>query len=82
MAVFGTINSFNIKDGDFDGYNERLNQYFVANKIVDADQKRAIFITVIGDEAYSLLRSLLAPTKPNTKTYDELSKTFEQAWKR
>ena len=76
MSTFGKINAFNVKDGDFNEYNERLEQYFVANNIEDASQKRAIFITVIGDEAYSLLRSLLAPEKPNTKSCEELAQTL------
>ena len=75
-ALFGTINEFDVANGDFVEYNERIEQYFVANKIEDAAQRTAIFITVIGDEAYSLLRSLLAPVKPNTKSYAELAKTL------
>ena len=70
---FGIINSFDLSGGDFTEYNERVEQYFVANKIDDAAQKRAIFITIIGDETYSLLRSLLAPAKPNTKSYEDLA---------
>ena len=76
MSLFGNINAFNLQDGDFNEYYERLEQYFVANKIDDAKQKTAISITVIGDEAYSLLRSLLAPTRPNTKSSEELARTL------
>ena len=75
-SLFGTIEPFDLKEGDFVEYTERLDQYFVANKIEDAAQKRAIFITLIGNDAYSLLRSLLSPVKPNTKTYTELVTTL------
>ena len=56
MAVmFGVINPLNLSGGDI---TERLEQYLVANKIGDEGQKMAIFITVIGDDTYSLLRNI------------------------
>ena len=76
MSSYDTISPFNLTDGDFGEYYERLEQYFVANTIGDDGQKTAIFITVIGDETYSLLRSLLAPTKPHTKSSGELTKVL------
>ena len=76
VSTFGNIDVFDVESGDFSEYNERIEQYFVANKIDEAAQKRGIFITLIGEQAYSLLRSVLAPEKPNTKSYEELSKTL------
>ena len=69
MAVLGTIDQFDIKSGEFEEYLERVEQYFVANDIDDDKKKVAVFITAIGRDTYVVLRSLLAPDKPNTKTY-------------
>ena len=35
MAVFGEIENFDLKTGDFEEYLERIEQYFVANEIDD-----------------------------------------------
>ena len=46
--------------------------FFVANNIVDAEKKRAVFLSVVGPAMYKLLGELLAPVKPGDKSYDEL----------
>ncbi len=73
MATFGRMSEF---DGleDWGQYEERLGHYFTENDITDAGKQRAILLTVCGSKTYNLLRSLLAPTKPGEKTYDELTK--------
>ena len=35
--------------------------YFIANKITDDDIKRAVFLSIVGDKTYQLIRGLLAP---------------------
>ena len=60
MAVFGKVDSFELKSGDFVEYTERVEQFFIANEIEDANKKTRVFITVAGAETYSLLHSLLA----------------------
>ena len=44
----------------------------LANGIDDDKKKVAVFVTVIGQRAYALLRNLVALTKPHEKKYDEL----------
>ena len=66
--LYGIVEPFDPKDGDFSEYVERLEQYFLANTVADA-KKVAILLTVIGKETYSLLRSLVAPTQPKDKSY-------------
>ena len=75
MSQFGVISPFNLRQGDFAEYLERLEQYFVAND-VPAEKETVILITVIGEESYSLLRTLLAPAKPHTMGYAALSKVL------
>ena len=76
MAVFGTIEPFDVKCDEFGEYLERVGQYFVANDVNDDKKKVAIFITAIGKETYGILRSLLAPAKPHKKTYKEISEAL------
>ena len=57
-------------------YTEHLDQFFVANAIVDK-KKVAVLLTVIGAKAYSLLRNLLAPTKPADTEYADLVKVMK-----
>ena len=76
MAVFGTVDSFDIKCEHFDEYLERVEQYFIANGIDDDKKKTVIFITAIGKETYGVLRSLLAPAKPSTKTYKKVTEVL------
>ena len=50
-------------------------QLFEANDITGEDKaakRRATFLSVIGPTPYKLLRSLIAPTKPTDKTFEEL----------
>ena len=53
-------------------YVERLQHFFMANDIVDAEKKRAVFLSVVGPATYKLLGDLLAPAKSGDKSYEEL----------
>ena len=49
-------------------YTERLGHYFVANKVTDAEQKRAILLSVCGPTTFKLIKSLADPSKFPTMT--------------
>ena len=70
IAGFGKIEEYETSE-DWAEYVERLEYYFSANDIVD-DKKRSVLLTVCGKTTYKLIRSLLAPAKPDTKTYKEI----------
>ena len=53
-----------------------MKQYFISNDVTDEKKQTAIFLTVIGNETYSLLRNLLAPESPVGKTVKTLSETL------
>ena len=61
MAITGynTLNAWNIS-------------YFLANKITDASKQRSILISSVGQKAYKILRSLLAPNKPTEVSFKNL----------
>ena len=73
MAVtIGKIHPFRPGQDDWTMYVERLGHLFVAYGITTAEKKRAILLSVIGDDTYKLLSSLLSPDKPGDKSFDEL----------
>lgn len=81
MVQLGLLQEFREGEDWFD-FVDRLNQYFVANKLdvaTESDRRRPVLLTVCG--TYSLMKDLLAPTKPSSKTYDELAKLIEDQYK-
>ena len=60
---------------------ERLEQFFIANDITDAPKKRAVLLSGIGPSTYSVLRNLMTPDVPSSKTYDELKGTLSAHFK-
>ena len=60
--------SYNPDTDDWSAYVERLDLFFLANEIKD-DKKVAVLLTVLGTKAYSLLQTIIAPSKPAEKTY-------------
>jgi len=82
--VYGTLSEFNLAVGSeirssWDEYCERLKQYFLANDI-DPDhadtqaRRRAIFLSSVGAETYSLIRTLCLPDNPENKTLADIQK--------
>ena len=76
MTLLGSIASFDLKTNNITGYIERVEQYFIVDDVTDEKKQTAIFLTVIGNETYSLLRNLLAPESPSEKTVKTLSETL------
>ena len=72
MALFGQVQEFDQDKEEWSQYVERLDQYFLANDIQDAAKKRAILLTVMGPIQFKLLKNIIAPAKPEEKTYKEI----------
>ncbi|KAM3967095.1 LOW QUALITY PROTEIN: uncharacterized protein ACR2FA_011943 [Aphomia sociella] len=64
----GKISEYNVRSDNWKLYVERLEQYFVVNKI----------ITVIGLECYELLVDLCTPDKPAKKTFEQLTSILKK----
>ncbi|XP_048254597.1 uncharacterized protein K02A2.6-like [Haliotis rufescens] len=72
-STYGRMEEFSVSENaDWVEYIERLNQYFVANDVEDAGKRKAILLTIVGKETYSLMRTLVSPAKPADKSYTEL----------
>ncbi len=69
--MIGRIDPFNNAEEDWPTYVERLEQYFEVNSIDDTKKVPAL-ISLIGSKTYGLLKNLITPAKPPSKTYDEL----------
>ena len=78
MAVFGQIAEFDESKEEWPLDAERLEQYFAANGVDDADRQRAILLSVIGTRTYQTLRCLVAPSKPKEKSVDEILQTLTE----
>ena len=69
----GKIEPFDPRNGEeWTHYVERLEYYFFANGIQAAEKKRAVLISVMGSQAYKLLRTLISPSLPNEKSFSQL----------
>ena len=71
MATHGRLSEYNSAE-DWISYVERLDQYFLANDVTEDTKKRAIFLSVVGDKTYKLIRDLVAPAKPTDKSFQAL----------
>ncbi|XP_046965837.1 uncharacterized protein LOC124534170 [Vanessa cardui] len=69
MSV-GHMREFIVKSGNWLSYVERLEMYFMVNKVAD-DLKIPTLISVMGEEAYDLLAALASPKKPSALKFDQ-----------
>ena len=72
MATHGSIGEFVNSQEDWRSYTERLQQYFTANDVENAEKQRAILLSVCGASTYQLIRNLVAPAKPTDKSFAEI----------
>ncbi len=82
-GTLGNIEGFDGSKDDWLQYVERLEHFFYANEITDADKKQVVFLSVVGAATYKVLRNIVSPDKPGDKTYavlvEVLSKHFKPA---
>lgn len=53
-------------------YRDRLEFFFEANRIANDAQKRAIFLTSVGQETYEIVRTLVAPLSPRNVDFQAI----------
>ncbi|XP_024890191.1 uncharacterized protein LOC112466360 [Temnothorax curvispinosus] len=76
MALIGSIEAFNPRETDITSYMERIEMLFACNEVT-SNKKVSLLLTLIGGEAYGVLKDLLAPTLPSTLTFERLSSELE-----
>ena len=72
MSVHGQISQFTLSQETWQSYAERLGYYFVANDVQDPAKKKAILLTVCSPSTFQLLKNLLQPDTPKSKSYTDL----------
>ncbi|KAL3221107.1 hypothetical protein MRX96_029618 [Rhipicephalus microplus] len=75
MPVVGKLDPFDPSTSEWAEYRERAELYFIANDI-PSDKQTAVFLTCCGPETYSLLRGLLAPSRPAQAGLTEIFTTL------
>ena len=71
-GTLGRVDEFDGTNDEWLQYVERLEHFFAANGIDDADKKLAVLLTVVGAATYKTLRNIVSPKKPGEKTYVEI----------
>lgn len=79
MALIGNIDVF-VPGSDFESYEDRMEQYFVANDVVE-EKKTSTFISIAGEAMYDILKKLTLPVKPSELSYNELLKKLRNHFK-
>ena len=75
-----SVGEYSDDNEDFESYTERLIAWLVVNGVTD-EQKCSVFLAVIGSTTYKLLKSVLAPDKPNIQTFNELVNVLQRHYK-
>ena len=76
MKLYGDVGQFNNTAEPWVVYEERLQQFFIANEIA-VEKQVAVLLTVVGQRTYQLLRDLAQPKKPSELTYAEINVLLE-----
>ena len=75
--LIGQPGIFNPDNETWVQYSERVAYFFQANWVAEK-RKKAMLLSLMGPTAHKLLRSLIAPLKPDDKSYAELVSVMEK----
>ena len=75
--MVGAVAPFDSNSQTWEEYCEVLDHFYVANDIKEAEQKRAVLLSGVGAQTYTLMRNLLSPNKTGDRTYEELVKLLK-----
>ena len=76
-TAIGSIAAFQPESERIESYLERVELYMTANNFPEG-RKMAALLSIVGGTAYEILRSLLAPALPQTKSYTVLVETLQK----
>ncbi|KAL5515649.1 hypothetical protein EMCRGX_G000845 [Ephydatia muelleri] len=81
LPIGRSLEPFDPQTEDFEAYVERLEQYLLVNDVSDKKKQVAFFLTVVGSSTYQVLRDLLAPDTPASRTLEELLEVLKGHYK-
>lgn len=76
-VLVGSTAPFDSQIQTWEGYCKVLHHFFEANKITEEDRQKAILLSSVSSQTYSLMRNLVSPAKPGEKTFDELTRLLK-----
>ena len=71
FRTMGSLHEFRPESEDFSTYMERVDIFFSANDVRE-DKKVPVFLNAVGGNTYGVLRSLLAPDSPMSRSMAEI----------
>ncbi|XP_052739871.1 uncharacterized protein LOC128198003 [Bicyclus anynana] len=77
-GVIGNLTMFEPNAQNWELFGSKLKQFLALNKIEASEEKRAVLITHLSDDAYRLLINLVHPGNVEETEYDVLIKTFNK----
>ena len=77
FRTLGSLHEFRPDSEDFSTYMERVEIYFAANDVPE-NKKVPVFLNAVGGTTYGVLRSLLAPDNPMSKTMADITKKLRE----
>ena len=77
MMSIGKIEAFDETTDNWDAHVERAEQYFIANEIKE-EKHAAVILSFMGNKMYVLLRSLCAPEKPCSLSFEAIVAILQQ----
>ncbi|XP_043192222.1 uncharacterized protein K02A2.6-like isoform X1 [Amphibalanus amphitrite] len=72
------LEPFEPASGSWTEWEERLQFFLESNGITSDSRKRATFLTVCGKQTYSLVRSLVSPSKPGEVSFKDLLEKIKE----
>ena len=75
---YGRLNEYDSSKETWNNYVERLEYFFLANAIDDADKRKAILLSASRPEIYTLFRNFCSPLSPADKSYVELKELIKR----
>ena len=75
-ATLGRIEHFQPEQESISSYLERMELFFTANDAADA-KKAEVLLSCIGGTSYEVLKNILAPDSPGSKSYDDLASALK-----
>ena len=74
MAEGPSLAAFDPREDEWEEWLERFEFYLDARNVTDTEKQKSYLLSQCGKEAYSVLRSLVSPSKVKDKTYSEIVK--------
>ena len=71
LYTYEKIAEFN-EQKDLDQYVECMENYFIANSILEYEQKQSILLTSVSPATYKLLWNLVSLQKPSGNSFNQL----------